>query len=139
MNTNYNEYNDSQLPAIQLLQKMGWQYINADDALSQRDGLLSNVILEDILAERLATINNFEYKGETYQFSHSNIQSAINALKNVSEEGSIVNTNEKVYDLLTLGKSFEEVIQGDKKAFSLRYIDWKNWKNNVFHIAKNLS
>jgi type I restriction enzyme R subunit len=136
MNTNYNEYNDSQLPAIQLLQKMGWQYINADDALSQRDGLLSNVILEDILAERLATINNFEYKGETYQFSHSNIQSAINALKNVSEEGSIVNTNEKVYDLLTLGKSFEEVIQGDKKAFSLRYIDWKNWKNNVFHIAE---
>lgn len=136
MEIKYNEYNDSQLPAIQLLQKMGWQYVNADDALSQRDGLLSNVILEDILAERLATINNFEYKGETYQFSHSNIQSAINALKNVSEEGSIVNTNEKVYDLLTLGKSFEEVIQGDKKAFSLRYIDWKNWKNNVFHIAE---
>lgn len=136
MKTNYNEYNDSQLPAIQILQKMGWTYLSAEDALSQRDGLLSNVILEDILFEQLAAINNFEYKGETYQFSHSNIQSAINALKNVSEEGSIVNTNEKVYDLLTLGKSFEEVIQGDKKAFSLRFIDWKNWNNNVFHVAE---
>jgi type I restriction enzyme, R subunit len=136
MTVKYSEYNDSQLPAIQLLQKMGWQYISPEDSILQRDGLFSNVLLENILAERLSSINSFEYKGDEYKFSQSNIQSAINALKNITEEGSIVNTNERVYDLITLGKSFEEVVQGDKKAFSLKYIDWKNPENNQFHITE---
>lgn len=136
MEAKYGEYEDSQLPALQLLQKMGWKYISPEDTIKQRGDVLSNVILEDILSERLAAINSFEYKGEIYPFSNSSIQSAINALKNISEEGSIVNTNEKVYDLLTLGKSFDEVVQGDRKAFSLRFIDWRNPENNHFHITE---
>jgi type I restriction enzyme R subunit len=131
---NYSEYNDSQKPAINLLRKLGWQYIAPEETISQRNGLLSNVILEDILAERLSAINNFEYKNKEYPFSNSNIQSAINALKNVPEE-SLVKTNENIHDLLTLGKSFNETIQGDRKAYTLKYIDWENPDNNVYHIT----
>jgi type I restriction enzyme R subunit len=131
---NYNEYNDSQKPAINLLRKLGWQYIAPEETISQRNGLLSNVILEDILAERLSAINSFEYKNKEYPFSNSNIQSAINALKNVPEE-SLVKTNENIHDLLTLGKSFNETIQGDRKAYTLKYIDWENPDNNVYHIT----
>ncbi|MBU0941512.1 MAG: HsdR family type I site-specific deoxyribonuclease [Bacteroidetes bacterium] len=131
---NYSEYNDSQKPAINLLRKLGWHYIAPDETISQRNGLLSNVILEDILAERLSAINSFEYKDKEYPFSNSNIQSAINALKNVPEE-SLVKTNENIHDLLTLGKSFNETIQGDRKAYTLKYIDWENPNNNVYHIT----
>jgi type I restriction enzyme R subunit len=131
---NYSEYNDSQKPAINLLRKLGWQYIAPEETISQRNGLLSNVILEDILAERLSAINSFEYKNKEYPFSNSNIQSAINALKNVPEE-SLVKTNENIHDLLTLGKSFNETIQGDRKAYTLKYIDWENPDNNVYHIT----
>lgn len=135
MTLKYNEYQDSQLPAIKLLQKLGWKYISIEEAVEQREGILSNVILEDILAERLAAINSFEHRHETYSFSQSNIQSAINALKNVTDEG-LITTNEKIYDLITLGKSFDETVQGDKKAFSLKYIDWKNSENNHYHISE---
>lgn len=131
---NYSECSDSQKPAINLLRKIGWQYIAPEETISQRNGLLSNVILEDILAERLSAINSFEYKNKEYPFSNSNIQSAINALKNVPEE-SLVKTNENIYDLLTLGKSFNETIQGDRKAYTLKYIDWENPDNNVYHIT----
>src|SRR5680860_1425251 len=112
MTTNYSEYQDSQLPALQLLQKMGWQYISPEKALQEREGMFTGVLLENILSDQLKKINDFEYRGDTYKFSTGNIQGAINALKNVPDEG-LVRTNEKVYDLLTLGKSFTETIQGD--------------------------
>lgn len=134
MMINYSENNDSQKPAINLLRKLGWSYITPEETIKQRCGLFSNVILEDILAERLSAINTFEYKDKEYPFSNSNIQSAINVLKNIPEE-SLVKTNENIHDLLTLGKSFNETIQGDRKAYTLRFIDWENPENNVYHIT----
>ena len=132
--TNYTEWKDSQKPALQLLKKLGWQYISPKEAEQERGHILSNVILEAVLEKQLHHINDFEYKSKTYKFSQSSIKSATNALKNVLDEG-LVKTNEKIYDLLTLGKSFTESIQGDQKAFTLKYIDWKNADNNVYHIT----
>ncbi|HET8839021.1 MAG TPA: HsdR family type I site-specific deoxyribonuclease, partial [Flavobacteriaceae bacterium] len=94
----------------------------------------TSVLLEDILTKQLNKINNFEYKGDNYKFSTGNIQAAINALKSVPDEG-LSRTNEKIYDLLTLGKSFTETIQGDSKGFTLKYIDWENIENNSFHVT----
>jgi type I restriction enzyme R subunit len=131
---NYSEQNDSQKPALTLLRKLGWKYLTPEQTVSQRNGLLSNVVLEDILAERLSVLNSFEYKDKDYPFSNSNIQSAINALKHIPEE-SLVKTNENIHDLLTLGKSFNETIQGDRKAYTLKYIDWENPSNNVYHVT----
>ncbi|MCE7864279.1 MAG: type I restriction endonuclease subunit R [Bacteroidetes bacterium CHB5] len=130
----YTEWTDSQKPALTLLKKLGWQYISPEQTEKERGDILSNVILEHVLEEQLQEINAFEYKGKEYKFSQSSIQAAINALKNVPDEG-LVQTNEKIYDLLTLGKSFTENIQGDQKAFTLKYIDWANPENNVYHVT----
>lgn len=135
--TNYTEYSDSQQPAIAFLKLLGWQYLTAEQVDAERSGIGSQVLLENILQERLQAINQFEYKGQQYRFSQSNLQAAINALKNLSDEGP-VKTNEKVYDLLTLGKSFTEHIQGDQKAFTLRYIDWEEPSNNSFHVCEEM-
>lgn len=135
MTTNYTEYHDSQKPALDLLQKMNWQYLSSEQIFAARSEMYSNVILDDILAKQLAQINGFEYKGESYQFSTGSIQGAINALKNVPNEG-LVQTNERVYDLLTLGKSFNETVQGDRKAYTIKYIDWEKPENNVFHFCE---
>lgn len=132
--TTYTEIQDSQLPALTLLQKLGWNYITPEETERQRDGMLSNVILENILEEQLERINSFEYKGATYNFSQGSIHDAIYALKNIPDEG-LVKSSERVFDLLSLGKSFEEHIQGDKKSFSMRYIDWERPENNVFHVT----
>ncbi|ELR72580.1 Type I restriction-modification system, restriction subunit R [Fulvivirga imtechensis AK7] len=133
--TNYTEWTDSQKPALRLLKKLGWQYISPKQSEEEREQILSNVVLEAILEKQLHHINAFEYKNKSYKFSQSNIQSAINALKNVLDEG-IVRTNEKIYDLLTLGKSFGETIQGDRKDFTLKYIDWENLENNTYHVTE---
>ncbi|TXD84946.1 type I restriction endonuclease subunit R [Subsaximicrobium wynnwilliamsii] len=135
MVANYKEYNDSQKPALDLLQKMGWQFLSSEQVFEARGDMYTNVILDDILAQQLSKINAFDYKGASYKFSTGSIQGAINALKNVPNEG-LVQTNERVYDLITLGKSFNETVQGDRKAYTVNYIDWKNPENNVFHVTE---
>ncbi len=65
MTVNYTEYNDSQKPALTLLQKMGWQYLSPEVAFEARSEMYTNVLLDDILAKQLSKINAFEYKGES--------------------------------------------------------------------------
>ena len=49
-------------------------------------------------------------------------------------------TSEKIYDALLLGKSYPETV-GDGKmlSFNLRYIDWDNPQNNVFHVTEEFA
>lgn len=133
--TAYTEINDSQNPALVLLQKLGWQYISPEHTVEERNGILSSVVLERILEEQLHKINSYEYKGSEYKFSQGNLHDAIYTLKNLPDEG-LVMTSEKIYDLINLGKSFEENVQGDKKSFSIKYVDWENFENNVFHVTE---
>ncbi|MEQ9442902.1 MAG: type I restriction endonuclease subunit R [Cyclobacteriaceae bacterium] len=140
MAVSYTEFPDSQLPALELLRKMGWQYLSPEEVDAHRHHLRSAVLLDEILLQQLHQINSFEYRGDTYKFSQTNLQSAVTALRNVSASEGIVPVSEKVYDLLTLGKSFEETIQRnaaqvDKKAFTLQYIDWKHPENNAYHAT----
>lgn len=134
INMSYTETQDSQQPALVLLQKLGWKYISPDQTDVERNGLRSNVILEGILEEQLHKINQFEYKGSTHKFSPGSVHDAIHTIKNVPDEG-LVKTSEKIFDLLVLGKSFEENVHGDRKSFTLKFIDWNKLENNVFHIT----
>jgi len=121
----------SQIPALQVLQNLGYEYINPEEIFRLRGSKLSNVLLDKILEKQLSAINTIKSK---YKFSNNNISSAITALKDCLYEGPI-KTNEKIYDLICLGKSFEETIAGDTKSFTLKYIDWDNIENNVFHVT----
>ncbi len=125
----------SQIPALQLLQNMGYEYLRPQEVFLERKGKPSNILLEGILEKQLRKLNRIRFKGNEYKFSDSNFQAAIQALKDVPFDG-LVRTSEKIYDLFSLGKSFEQTIEGDTKSFSIRYIDWKIPTNNVFHVAE---
>lgn len=131
----FKEEHIAQVPAIQLLMNMGYKYIPHEDALKERHGKTSNVLLENILESQLYRINEFTFKGVTRKFSSKNIAAAIDALKDIPFDG-LIRTNEKIYDLISLGKSFEENIHGNFKSFNLNYIDWKNPANNAFHVTE---
>ncbi len=135
-NPSFKEDHISQIPALQMFIKLGYKYLSPEEALSLRYNKLSNVLLDDILIAHLKNINRINYKGKEYLFSESNILDAVNALKDFPLTDGLIRTNEKVYDLLTLGKSFEQNIEGDRKSFSLKYIDWDNFSNNVFHVSE---
>ena len=126
----------SQIPALQLLQNLGYIYLTPEEVLKERQDKLSNVILEDILEQQLLKFNKIQFKGKIYPFSPASIRGAIDAIKNVPMFDGLVTTNSKIYDLLTLGKSFEESIGNDRKSFTINYIDWNNIENNVFHVAE---
>lgn len=131
----YLEDNISKYPAIDLLCKIGYQYISPEDCISQR-GSLYNVILKDILRERLHNLNKYEYGGSVYKFTAGNIEKAITDLDEPLTDG-LVRTSEKIYNALMLGKSYlENLPDGTKKSFNLKYIDWENINNNVFHVTE---
>ncbi len=128
----------SQLPALQLLVGLGFQYLAPKEALALRGGKAGAVLLEPILRERLKAINRIRYKGGEFLFSEENIQSAIQRLKAVRQEG-LLKTNEAIHELLTLGIALEQTIEGDQKSFSLRYVDWEHPENNAFHVTAEFS
>jgi len=130
----FNEKYLSQIPALQLLINLGYTYLTPEEALRERQGKTSNVLLEGILREQLRKINRIHYKGGDYLFNEESLQNAIQKLKNVRYEG-LLRTNETTYDLLTLGTSETQIIEGDNKSFNLNYIDWRNPDRNVFHVT----
>lgn len=134
----FNEKLLSQIPAVELLVNLGYVYITPAKAVEERQGRLSNVILENVLRNKLKDINRIYYKGKEYLFSEENIQSAVQKIKNIKYDG-LLKTNEAVYDLLTLGTAMEQNVEGDLKSFDLNYIDWKNPGNNAFHVSPEFS
>ncbi len=131
----------SQIPALHLLQSLGYTYLSPQEALEMRGGRKSNVFLDRVLDEQLRRLNKIRFKGREWEFSEANIQSAVQTLKSVPFDG-LIRTNAQITDLLLLGRSFQQTIEGDTKSFSMRYIDWNpaTWKqNNVFHVTEEFS
>ena len=133
----YLEDDISQIPALQLLINMGYEYITPDQALELRSKKLSKVVLEDELKSFLKKVK-FSHRGKEYPFSDKNIHEAIRRISDIQNEGLIV-TNEKVYDFLTIGESYTEVVEGKSISPQLHYIDWKNIKNNKFQVTEEFS
>lgn len=125
----------SQLPAVELLVNLSWRYLTPGEALAERGGRKSAVLLEGILREQLRRINRFNHKGKTHAFSETGIESAIDALSAVPDDG-LIPTNHKLYDLLCLGKSIEQVVEGTAIHPQLRYFDWDRPENNTFHVCE---
>jgi type I restriction enzyme R subunit len=126
----------SQVPALHLLQVMqpGWTLLSASDVERERRGKTSNVLLEDILARQLTKLNRIEQEGRQYPFSEGNIRTAIERLR-APEPVGLMTLNERTADLLQLGTSLDQTIEGVTRGRSLQYIDWDEPTNNVFHAV----
>jgi type I restriction enzyme, R subunit len=124
----------SQIPAIDLLQKIGYTYLTPAEALAHRQGKRTKIVLEDILTAQLHKLNSITIRGQTHAFSAANIQKAVVAISQFPYD-ALYTTSTALYDLITLGKSIEQTIDGHKKSPQLQYIDWKNPTNNVYHVT----
>lgn len=134
----YLEDNISKYPAIELLCKLGFEYISPEDCMAQR-GTLYDVLLKDILRKQLNAINQFEFGGIIYKFTADNVEKAIKDLDEPLTDG-LVRTSEKIYNALMLGKSYlEKLADGTSKSFNLKYIDWEHPENNVYHVTEEFS
>ncbi|AMS27561.1 restriction endonuclease subunit R [Bacteroidetes bacterium UKL13-3] len=136
----FKEDHISQIPALQMLVNLGYTYLSPAEADRQRGGKTTNVLLEDVLRKQLKEINSIRVSAtKTSIFTDDNIERGILALKNLPMNEGYIAASEKAYNLLTLGQALEQSVDGDKKSFTLQYIDWKNIGNNVFHVSEEFS
>ncbi len=134
----YNEENISKIPALEVLQGLGYIYIAPKEAKVMRGNLYS-VLLTDVLREQLDTLNSYEYKGTAYTFSEKNIKQAMQDLDESLSDG-LIKTNEKIFDRLALGESYPETMpDGANRSFTIKYIDWERPENNVFHVTEEFA
>lgn len=139
----FKEDHISQIPALQLLQKLGYKYLSPDEALELRGNKTSNVILEKVLRNQLKEINSIKVSSsKTSLFTDANIEAGILALKDLPMNEGYIAACEVAYNRITLGKDLEQSIDGDKKSFTLQYIDWNPatfLTNNVFHVTEEFN
>ncbi|MDE2980452.1 MAG: HsdR family type I site-specific deoxyribonuclease [Gemmatimonadota bacterium] len=139
MTFNPTEKHQSQLPALQLLVALGYTPLSQAEALHCRGGRLRNVLLDDILTDRLLAINRFAYRGRRYRFDLEDAHEAIRCLHPSPDQvQGLRRTNQEIYDLLVLGTSITQKIGGDSKSYSFRYVDWEEPANNVYHVTAEM-
>src|SRR5579863_2141272 len=137
----FKEDHISQIPALQMLQKLGYTYLSPEEAEKLRAGKTSNVLLDDILRKQLKEINSEKRisSTKTTYISDANIENGIRALKELPMNEGYIAASEAAYNLITLGKAFEQSFDGDKKSITLQYIDWKHRENNVYLVTEEYS
>lgn len=134
MPQHYGEIIDSQAPALQMLQKLGWEYISPEQMENYRSDF-HEVLLKPIFLESVARINTIKFKGAEHKFSEESLNKAFRDLQKI-QEPDLLPTAEAVYDWITYPQSYTEIIKGDQKAFGLKLIDWQDPQNNTFHVTE---
>jgi type I restriction enzyme, R subunit len=139
LSPSYREELISQIPAARLLVNLGYSYLTPQQALGLRGGSERNVVLTGVLEEWLKSHNGFKVKGRDRSFTDNAISEAVRRITDLSLNDGLVRANESIYDLLTLGISLPQTVNGDTRHYSLRYIDWEHPENNVYHITEEFA
>lgn len=139
MPSSYREELISQIPAAQILIALGYQYLTPAQALERRGGSLRQVVLTRVLEDWLRTHNRFTYKNQAYPFSEAAIQEALRRVTDLPLQRGLIPASETLYELLTLGFSYNQTVAGDTRAYDLRYVDWRHPENNVYHVTEEFT
>ncbi|KFD40850.1 deoxyribonuclease HsdR [Peptococcaceae bacterium SCADC1_2_3] len=135
--TIFNERPESQDRAITVLEKLGYQYIPRSQAEALR-GRLSNVLFPEILQEFLHH-QSFVYRGKLTPFSGRSIGKAISDIDAPLVSG-LMSASKAIYDLLLSGNSYEEeLFDGGRQSFDLKFIDWEHPENNIWQVTDEFS
>jgi len=135
--TIFEERPESQNRAIKILERLGYQYIPRSQAEILR-GRLSNVLFPDVLREFLHR-QSFVYRGKRTPFSGRSIGKAIRDIDAPLVAG-LMSASKTIYDLLVSGNSYEEeLFDGGRQSFDLKFIDWEQPENNIWQVTDEFS
>ena len=133
------EVHTSHVPALVMLAAMGWEILPQAECESLR-GRTSRVLLESVLTEQLLKINRFTYRGKEYGFDASDAADAIRQLRpDPTVQRGLVGTNQMLHERLVLGATISKTVDGDKKSYTMRFIDWDKPENNLFQATPEFS
>ena len=122
-----------------MLAAMDWEILPQSECESLR-GRTSRVLLESVLTEQLLKINRFTYRGKEYAFDASDAADAIRQLRpDPTVQRGLVGTNQMLHERLVLGATISKTVDGDKKSYTMRFIDWDKPENNLFQATPEFS
>ena len=118
----------SELPAVALLERLGYTSVPADalELPTERDSL-SQPILTTRLAAAIRRLNPW--------ISETNTTKAVSMLTRV-EAISLIDANRKLYHLLTHGEAISQDLGQGKRGQSFRFIDFENPAANELLVVR---
>ena len=123
------EYIHSELPAIQLLQQLGYQYYDASKQDERED--ITEVVLKNRLLAAIKRINPW--------INENNLNKAFLELTTVNG-ASLMEINQKIWELLRGGTfTVKQVINGEEVFKPVHFIDYTNPTNNDFLVVNQMS
>jgi len=122
----WNEASLSENPAVEQLQRMGYQYVPGESLDTERESL-KDVVLTKRLATALQRLNPW--------LSDDNVPKAIRAVTHVAAT-SLIEASEKLYTILTYGIALEQDLGGGKKGQMVRFFDFEQPTNNDFLVTR---
>lgn len=125
----------SQIPALHLLRRLGWEALTPDQVVAAREGRKADVLLTTILRAKLEEINTYETPDGPKQFGTEGVAAAIQKLASPEDDG-LVTTNERIWDLLRLGTGITMTVAGRRRDQPFRYIDWEHPERNAWHVTE---
>lgn len=135
----YKEALTSQIQAIHLLMRLGWNLLLPHEADTYRAGRRDEVILKGITREWLRAHARFEAGGVTHSFSEGAIDAGIELLCKIDDSAGLANANQKKYTQLRFAPSVEQTVNGIKRSHPLKFVDFDCHSNNVFHLVPEFS
>ena len=130
------EQYSAHIPALQTLLALGWDFLPADKCLAMREGN-AGVILKGVLVEALKK-RRFEFKGKSYPLSMNAIDQIVRDLATPQMQEGLLTANERIYNMLALGVTVTEFVDGKKHSATIPIIDWRDPANNSFLATEEL-
>jgi type I restriction enzyme, R subunit len=116
------EYLQSELPAIELFQKLKYDYFDAK-------GEMYEVVLEDRLTTSLKRINPW--------LNENNLQKVIRKILAVSGS-SLMEINSEIHKLITRADALSIKPTPEEKPRAVKFIDYENLDNNEFLVVNQM-
>lgn len=127
----FQEEYSAKIPALDLLCKLGWNYLSPEQALRARGGKYNEVVLRDVLRKELRK-RRFNFSGKDHPLSDKSIDFIINEICSPALNEGLCTANEKIYNHLLYGISVPEYIEGKKVNPTIPIINWLDIENNSF-------
>ena len=121
------EYLYSELPAIELFKKLGFNYFDA--SIGDTRESINEVILEDRLRPSLLKINPW--------LRDNTLEKVVRKLKNI-QASTLMEANQIVFDFITKKDSITEKPTPEAKPQPVFIIDYENIENNDFLIVNQM-
>ncbi|GAB3842951.1 type I restriction endonuclease subunit R [Hymenobacter jeollabukensis] len=132
----------SKVPALLLLQALGYTYLPPAQVRTLRGQRSDEVLLTPVLNEALAQLNQRPPAlGMAPQpLAEAGVRTSVEALRRYPLERGYVAANRHLHELLTLGRYHETTTaNGERRSHAVRYIDWETPANNAFHVTEELA